>query len=343
MAKATATVDTDWTYRGFQAVVLENEALRAVVLPGLGAKLWQLTHKPTGTDLLWQHPRIKPRPVAFGASYDDHFFGGWDELFPNDVPETLGGEAMPDHGELWTLPWEFETRQGDGEAEVVLRAETPVSACRMEKRILLRSGEAKLRFTHRLTNLGARPLPFLWKLHAAMRVNADSRLDVAAGRVYIEDFGPPRTGETKKSYDWPFAIGADGEAHDMRRCLPPSAGVNEFQYATELTAGWCALTDTSTGIGMGLAFDAEVFRSCWFFATYGGWRQLQTIVLEPCTGYPISVNDGVEAGTHRTIGAGETIATEVVATVYTGLQAVETIDRDGNASGHHIGKREERA
>lgn len=324
---------TDWTYRGFQTVILENELLRVVILPGLGAKIWQITYKPADKDLLWQHPRIRPRPVPFGASYDDHFFGGWDELFPNDIPETLNGEPEPDHGEIWSLPWEYEVRRTAEEAEVRLWVETPVSACRMEKRIRLRAGEAKLRFRHRLTNLGRGGLPYLWKLHAAVKADANGRIDADAASAYIEDFGPPRTGRTKMSYAWPFAEGGDGAVHDMRRCLPDTAGINEFQYLTELRSGWCAYTDTASGIGLGLAFDKDVFRSCWLFATYGGWRNLQTVILEPCTGYPISVNEGVGAGTHRTLPGGGTLETEVVAVVYEGLRAVTSIDRDGTVKG----------
>ena len=329
----TVSAVTDWSYRGFQAVILENSLLRAVILPELGAKIWQLTYKPQDVHLLWHNPRIKPRAVAFGASYDDHFFGGWDELFPNDMPETINGEAEPDHGEIWALSWNFSLRQSADEAELTLWVDTPISACRVEKRIVLRDGESRLRFRHRLTNTGLKPLPFLWKLHAAMNVHEYSRLDAGAKSVYIEDFGLPRTGRTKLRYEWPYAPGEDGVLHDMRSCLPPSSGVGEFQYVTELAAGWCALTDTKTGVGFGLAFDKDVFRSCWFFASYGGWRNLQTLVLEPCTGYPVSVNDGIAAGTHQTLGSGETLETEVTAVIYAGMKAIRFIDLDGNVDG----------
>ena len=46
-----------------------------------------------------------------GSEYDPNFFGGIDELLPNDVPETIDGVACPDHGELWTtcLDWHLES------------------------------------------------------------------------------------------------------------------------------------------------------------------------------------------------------------------------------------------
>src|SRR5919199_616506 len=103
----TVRVSTDWKFRDIDTVILENDLLRVVIMPDLGAKIWQLTYKPKGKDLLWHNPRLKPRKLPFHSIYDDTFFGGWDELYPNDTPEELNGEAEPDHGEIWTLPWEY--------------------------------------------------------------------------------------------------------------------------------------------------------------------------------------------------------------------------------------------
>lgn len=44
------SVNMDWSYCGLRAVVLENRLLRVVVLPEVGARIWQITHKPTDTD-----------------------------------------------------------------------------------------------------------------------------------------------------------------------------------------------------------------------------------------------------------------------------------------------------
>ena len=329
----TVTVSTDWSYRGIPTVILENGLLRAVLMPGLGAKIWQLTCLPAGRELLWHNPRITPRPLPFGAVYDDVFFGGWDELFPNDASEVLADERMPDHGEVWTLPWDYAVeRATPDEAVLHLWVETPISACRVEKWLTLRAGESKLRFRHRITNLGRHEQPFLWKLHPALAVDEHSRIDMAARDVYVEDFGPPRGGRTGVSYRWPFLTDNAGQRHDMRRCLPPTARVNEFQYATTMEAGWCALTHTRERIGLGLAWDLAALPSCWTFASYGGWRNLQVAVLEPCTGHPISVAAGIANGTHQALAPGASLACDVTAVVYTGAAGVAGIDTDGNVT-----------
>lgn len=100
----TLKVDQRWSVNGLGAVVLANGLLRVVVLPELGGKVLQISSGRSGRDYLWENPRNTLRQVPFGATYDDVFFGGWDELFPNDEPELTAGEQLPDHGELWASP-----------------------------------------------------------------------------------------------------------------------------------------------------------------------------------------------------------------------------------------------
>lgn len=322
----TVKVGFSQTSNKLKTIVIENESLRAIVMPELGAKLWQLHYKSSGTDLLWHNPKLEPQWVAQNSVYDDVFFGGWDELYPNDEAEVIEGKAFPDHGEIWSMPWEYDVVKSDSD-EVVLHlwVDTPIGQSRVEKWITLRSDEAKLRFTHKITNLSSKPQPFLWKLHAAVRVDEHSRIDLPAESVYIEDFGEPRTGKTKMEYRWPFA-----EGHDMRKVPVASSGIAEFQYATEMKDGWCALTHTKERLSFGLAYDGSVLPSCWLFASYGGWQDINAVVLEPCTGYPVSVPAGIENQTHQTLKPGEAIQCEVIASVREGLTKVEKIDRDGN-------------
>ncbi|WP_313999397.1 DUF4432 family protein [uncultured Paenibacillus sp.] len=327
-------VDTDWSFRDIRTLIMENDLLKIVIMPDLGAKIWQITYKPRGKDLLWQNPRLKPRQLPFHAVYDDQFFGGWDELFPNDIPETLAGEAYPDHGEIWTLPWQFAVEKSEpDEAVVKLWTETPISNSRIEKTVTLRAGEPKIRFRHRIVNNGNKELPYLWKLHTAMEVDRDTRIDLPASKVYVEEFGSPRTGKGGVTYLWPYASDEQGNRHDMRRALPASAGASEFQYASDTREGWCAITHTKEEVGFALSYDKSQLPHCWLFASYGGWRGLNTVILEPCSGYPVSVNEGRRQGTHASLAPGASLACEVTATVYEGVKGVSSVDKDGSVTG----------
>jgi hypothetical protein len=315
------TVSADWSYRGLQALVLDNGLVRVVVLPELGGKIWELRDLVTGRQFLWQNPRIAPTKVPYAAGYDDQFFGGWDVLFPNDMPESIGGEEFPDHGEVWTLAWQWDLARAADSVSVHLEVMTPISACRLRKTVSLLAGERCVRVHESLENVGDRDLPFLWKQHLALEVDEVARIDLPAGDMLLGDFGNPRAGHAGLTYRWPRLSDADGAIHDMSITLPRESRCSEFQYATGLSAGWCALTHKD-GNGLVLRFDPDVFRSCWTFASYGGWRDLQVAVMEPCTGYPVSVAEGHAAGTHQTLVAGASISTELVAVLFQGMRRV---------------------
>ena len=91
------SVNTEWSYRGLRAVVLENQLLRAVILPEARAKISQITYKPFDTDLLWNNAQIRPSRLPANSRYDDVCSGGWDALFLNHVIAGIESEPSPDH------------------------------------------------------------------------------------------------------------------------------------------------------------------------------------------------------------------------------------------------------
>jgi hypothetical protein len=324
-------VSTDWSYRGLSAVVLENSVLRIVVLPEVGGKIWQITYKPLDADLLWNNPRIAPAKLPMGSRYDDVWSGGWDELFPNDEVAVIEGESYPDHGELWTGQWTAEPFSEAGLAGVRLRYVTPISSIEVEKTISLRSNQARIEFQHRFTNRGQTPFAFLWKLHPAMAVSQESRLDFPHMKVRLEPAFPGTLAGAPEVTDWPIVKISGGDV-DLRCVTPESARRLYFFYGTEMKGNWCALTDTARKLSCALQFDSAVFSCCWLFATYGGWRNCNVAVLEPCTGYPLNFEAMKSAGRHKTLRPGESLQTDVRFLVQEGLRSVGEIDSSGSMS-----------
>lgn len=316
---AELCVSTDWTYRGLRVVVLENRFLRVLVLPEAGAKIWQITYKPLDADLLWNNARTPPSRLPLNSRYDDVWSGGWDELFPNDEVATIAGEAYPDHGELWTGQWDFEPFSTPNEVGVRLRFVTPISAIQVEKTITLRRDSARIFFHHRFTNIGSAAFPFLWKLHPAMAVTAHHRIDFPPMQVELEPAFPGSLEGAHQPSRWPY-VGIGSKQVDLRK-VP---GVEErqlyFFYGTGLKQGWCALTNTATGLACGWHFDPSVFPCAWMFATYGGWRNHNVAVLEPCTGYPLNFAAMQAAGRERTLAPGGTLETDILFSVQQGLK-----------------------
>ena len=324
-------LNTDWTYRGLRAVVLENRLLRTVILPEAGAKIWQITYKPLDADLLWNNPRIAPARQSINARYDDVWSGGWDELFPNDEAAVIAGEPYPDHGELWTGEWHAEPFSDGERVGINLRFTTPISSILVEKTIALRCDEACLRFHHRFTNIGGSSFPFLWKLHPALAVTPQHRIDFPPMKVVLEPAFPGTLEGAPAVNTWPnVCLGS--RKIDLRRV--PLSGQRQlyFFYGTEMQAGWCALTNTASGLACGLQFDPTVFPCSWLFATYGGWRNYNVAVLEPCSGYPLNFAAMQAAGRERKLAPGEVLCAQVLFTVQEGVSSVGNIDAQGRVT-----------
>src|SRR5690606_20536746 len=46
----------------YALLVLENAYLEVSILPELGGRIWQITHKPTGDTMFYQNSVVKPSP-----------------------------------------------------------------------------------------------------------------------------------------------------------------------------------------------------------------------------------------------------------------------------------------
>jgi len=271
---------------------------------------------------------MPPRHAHYGATYDNWFSGGWDEVFPNDYPVTIDGEPYPDHGEVWSLPMTWELLEAtDAVVSVALEHRGIAIPTRFRKILTLRFDEPSLRLRYEIANEGRQPLKAHWKTHPALPLAAGARLHLPVGRVVVdEDFGEAFA---QPHFSWPYAPPRDGEDQDMRRLPDPDAGDTWFFYGVELRAGYCAVSYPGEGVGFGVSFDPKVLTSVWVFGTFGGWRTLSTIILEPCTGYPARLDRAIEQGTVMTLEPGSTFSTAVVASILDGEEEIAAFEDQG--------------
>ncbi len=325
----TLILSTGTTLHGLRTILLESRSLRVVVLPEAGGRIWQITYKPLEADLLWNNPTVPPALQPLHTGYDDVWSGGWDELFPNDEAATVEGKALPDHGELWTGEWQAEPGPDEGSVGVRLRFVTPISNFLVEKTLLLRPESASLEVRYRFTNQGAGTFPFLWKLHPAFSVSAEHRIDFPPMAVMPELEFPGTLEGAPPIFPWPYAPLND-MVLDLRQVPDVSSRATHFFYGTGFVSGWCGVTNRASGLASALRFDPEVFSSCWLFATYGGWRDLNVVVLEPATGYPYKIQSMIDSGRARRLAPGKSLETTVLFSVQEGLRSIGGVEEDGH-------------
>lgn len=290
---------------------MEGDHLRVTLFPDAGAKILDLVHRPTGTNLLWHNPRVPLRRTYPGAAFDDIWCGGWDELFPTDTPCEIGDNTFHDHGDLWHGPWEWAVEEDDGEtATVALRRYAVALPCLMEKWITVRRDGLAVNFRHRLTNLGSQQVAFAWNLHVAHPIGPDSRIRLPVEGLQPVATQPGRFAAAATPLTWPINGGVD-----LGAVPPPDTGLTEWLHTVGVREGWCEVTHPSRGVGLRLAFDARVFRTTWLWGVYGGWRGHYLLLTEPCTSPPGGLAVNVADGTAARLDAGAVLETAVTATV----------------------------
>jgi hypothetical protein len=323
----TVTVSDAWTVHGLRALILENRELRVVVLPELGGKIWSIVSKRHDREMLWHHPRMAPRPAHYDAAYDNWFCGGWDDVFPNDYPVAIDDEAYPDHGEVWSMPASWSVRREDDAASIALEHRGIAIDTRFRKVITLREGERDLHLRYEIANEGRAPLAVHWKSHPALPLEAGARLHLPAKKVLVDEGFAEAFGTDE--FAWPDAPLPGGGVRDLRALPDPDAGEVWFFYGLELEAGYFAVSYPAASVGFGLTFDPAVLTSVWIFASFGAWRNLNTIIIEPCTGYRARLDEAIAHGSATSLAPGAPIATEMIMTVLGDAADVAAFERAG--------------
>ena len=169
---------TESKYKGQKAIVLESNQLKATFLPGIGAKMASLVHKPLQKELLTQRlgEKYKTQPydgnylIGEGSAFDD-MFPNIDACFYNRFPWE--GTPLPDHGEVWQLPWEMDT-MGD-------KVHFKVNGIRLPyvmERWLNFDDDDTLVINYKATNPTPYEMDFVWAAHIMLNANEGDTIEV---------------------------------------------------------------------------------------------------------------------------------------------------------------------
>jgi Aldose 1-epimerase len=274
-------------YKDQPAVTLESDTLAAQFLPGIDAKLCSLVYKPTGTELFVQRPAPEYRQAPYDGDYvAQGECSGFDDMFPaidRGFYESYPwrGTPIPDHGEVWSLPWEC-SGQDAGLHFSVHGVRFPY---RLEKSVRF-TADGALRSNYRLTNLSSFDFDFMWAAHIMLNLEEGAVLTLPDGVSQIctalrfhgslGDYGDTLT--------WPVATLADGSTRDLSHLRPKTTGdAVKYFVKGRMPQGWCALTYPANRFTLRLAFPAEQVPYFAVLPNEGGWQDLYSIFLEPAT------------------------------------------------------------
>lgn len=176
----TAKLSDEKKDREYDAVVLENEYLRAVLLPEIGGKIHSILDKTNGYDIIYNNKVIKPAMVGLAGPW---VAGGIEFNFPqHHRPTTFLPAECAVKGNTAYMG-EFDYFHG------------------MKGMIALSLEGARVKAEITVYNPTAEEHPFLWWANMAVEVNDDYKIVFPPDVEYVNDH------DRRAVLEWPVARG----------------------------------------------------------------------------------------------------------------------------------------
>lgn len=253
---------------------LTTESLYVSIDPRRGGKITALRDLRSGRE--WLLPPAEPYgdPAGYGTSFTDAELSGWDEMAPTitecEVDGPSGPVALPDHGEVWSVPWDTVVV---GPRRITLRVDGRTLPFRLDRTVEVTSPD-RLRLSYRLWNTGKAAFPSLWAAHPQFVWRRGARVELPSSITEVLDV---TSGPDPVVVPWDLPMSTrldhlgDGEGHKVWT-LPGQA------------PAWCRLRDADGGSVLIEADpDSVPYLGIWWDSC--AYADVPVVALEPSTGH----------------------------------------------------------
>lgn len=271
--------------------------MRFEVLPECGGKISSLVDLRTGHEWMWQNPNLPHRIPEYGRNFERELdTGGWDELFPSVAACEVDGVAVPDHGDLVSLPWEVT---GHGETVLSMRSGARSMPATMEREIRLMDGMPEFVLAYTLRNESDHALPYLVATHPLFALECGSCLDLPDRAVLnvAGSLGQVTVGDTIQGDVLNAMLAEESGSWAMKIFSAPGT-VSRVGFRQP------------NGAGMRMSWDVALLPVLGMWVNYGGWTgtggtAYRNIGLEPGNASCDALSDALAEGTAGSLAAGE--------------------------------------
>ncbi|NLG74492.1 MAG: hypothetical protein GX495_20910 [Chloroflexi bacterium] len=277
------------TWYGMEAWALENERLRLVVVPEMGAKMVSLAARPDGPEWL-AGPGSRPfQKVPYGAAFEKQDMSGWDEMFPTITaceyphPGDWFGRPLPDHGEVWALPWTVDQA---AEGRLSMHVEGVALPYRLHRHAYFEAADT-LRLDYEAFNLGAEPMPYVWAAHPQFICGPEAEVRIPAGISQVVNTLPASWGwgEPETVLDWPEAAAGTGKVRLDRTGPPALKRARKFFLPPGVRPSWTGLLRREQNDWLLLEWDPNQVPYLGVWVDEGAINEQSVAAPEPTTGY----------------------------------------------------------
>ncbi len=312
------------SYKTEDAIIIENETLKTTILPGWGSKLVSLIYKPLEYELFWQNPGARYRKTTYGDPYERGEASGFDEMFPTISrcfyeTEPWAGIQMPDHGEVWSVPWAYEI---DGDT-LLFRVRGVRFPFLLEKRVHLEQESIVLEY--RAENKFSMDMDCIWAAHPLFNTVPGMELAVPEGMTKIVNtVQSRRIGPYGWMYDFPKAELLNGTIFDLSKVPKKnSSDYQKYWFVGRVPEGWCTLYNPEQELNIGLIWPEDTVPYLGMWVNEGGWEEQYNIAPEPATGAMDRVDSARMWGMNNVLPAGRTQEWWLLLTLRRGKRGVK--------------------
>jgi galactose mutarotase-like enzyme len=273
----------------------ENVVIRAgdcflTILPALGGKISSLR---VGANELLQAPINPLAPRTRTMAFSESDASGWDECLPSVAECTIETEAgsatVPDHGDLWRVPWHVLDLRDDS---ATMRAKCFSLPLELTRSVIVSEVPSgwRLQLLYSLTNLGAYRVPWVWCAHPLFTVDPGDRivLPEQVQALLLEGSRDNRLVSHDGKVGWPIARLSNGTEEDLSITRTVDSGIGDKLFADPLRADWCSLERRQIRLRLTVRFDPVSTPYIGMWLCYGGWPEGSgakqfCVALEPST------------------------------------------------------------
>ncbi|MDO8550318.1 MAG: hypothetical protein Q7S39_09240 [Ignavibacteria bacterium] len=297
---------------GINTVIIENDCISAVFIPSIGSKMIQLVNKETGTQFLLepQEDDKKYSVPSYGEEFSDKYAYGFDDCFPT-VSSTIKdinvrGGGFPDHGELWSLPWDYWIN----DKKIVFKISGVIAQYSIVKVVSLDGN--RLIINYSLQNLSNEKVDYLWSAHPLLKVaSGDQIILPKESKELIPNISPDdKTCKLKEILTWPF-IDKNEKKIDYSKVPDVTFGQAIKCFTGRLKSGYAGLHRVNCDETILFSFNTDELKYLGLWLCYGGWPEDSpnkhlTVALEPTSGRPDSLVEAVKRNEAECISPLET-------------------------------------
>lgn len=240
-------------------------------------------YKDQRKELLEQSINNNYQCQSYDSDYTKAEYGGFDEMFPS-IDECFypyypwKGIRIPDHGEVWALPWEYSIDN----QKLIMEVYGVRFPYKLEK-IVSFINDNILRIDYELRNLSNFEFNYLWAAHPIFYLEESSEIILPEGvKEIITVFSlNGRLGKYGSINKWPnlkpdnlnlnFAISKDAK------------DIEKYYLKGKMPKGWCTISYPSLNTLLALSFPIQEVPYLAVLLNEGGELDLLNIFFEPCT------------------------------------------------------------